>query len=170
MPTIFASSTQYGNLSARKIDLDNSFYSITSNELLVPTPLCVYGKNSAPKKIYPYAYSKLVLVRIWKYWASNLPNLQFVPENRTLNLAKCKPWTTIQNHLPNGKLENSTCLSDSLKVIVLTSIISQQNSYIEKDKDCAILGFWCMYVVLLSIYLYIIVVQILYMTIYNPRK
>ena len=49
--------------------------------------------------------------------------------------------TTIQNHLPNGKLENSTCLSYSLKVIVLTSIISQQNSYIEKDKDCAILGF-----------------------------
>ena len=54
---------------------------------------------------------------------------------------------------PFTEWENSTCLSDSLKVIVLTSIISQQNSYIEKDKDCAILGFWRIYVVLLSMYM-----------------
>ena len=100
MPTIFASSTQYGNLSARKIDLDNSFYSITSNELLlVPTPLCVYGKNSHQKK-KSFLYTS---VHIFKTSVgSNLKMLNLEPSkppicSRKSNLAKCTQTTKKPN-------------------------------------------------------------------------
>ena len=100
MPTIFASSTQYGNLSARKIDLDNSFYSITSNELLlVPTPLCVYGKNSHQKK-KSFLYTS---VHIFKTSVgSNLKMLNLEPSkppicSRKPNLAKCTQTTKKPN-------------------------------------------------------------------------
>ena len=93
MPTIFASSTQYGNLSARKIDLDNSFYSITSNELLlVPTPLCVYGKNSHQKKNHSYTCTSVYIFKTSV--GSNLKMLILEPSkppvcSRKPNLAKC---------------------------------------------------------------------------------
>ena len=43
--------------------------------------------------------------------------------------------------------------SITMIVCCVFTIISQQNSHIEKDKDCAILGFWRIYVVLLSMYM-----------------